>query len=176
MNRNYYLFIMLLIASIVTSCKKSDIAYENGFDKSYKAWLAFKASSNNSYRYKVYTSSWTGFSSETTITVKDGKVVERVYIAKTVERPSNQIVVHEEWTEDVNSLNTHPNGYSTFTLDEIYNKAKTEWLLKRKDADVSLETKNNGMISSCGYVPKNCVDDCFFGISITSIMPLIAYD
>jgi hypothetical protein len=169
MNRNSYLLIMLLIASMVTSCKKSDIEYENDFDKSYKTWLAFKASSNNSYRYKVNFGSWTGYSHETTVTVKDGKVVERAFIAKSIERPSNQVVVREEWTEDVNSLNTHQNGDATLTLDDIYHKAKTVWLLKKKNADVSLETKNNGMISSCGFVPHNCADDCFNGISITLI-------
>ncbi|SMD09488.1 hypothetical protein [Pedobacter nyackensis] len=169
MNRNHYLLIILLIASMLTSCKKSDIEYENDFDKSFKTWQAFKTSSNNSYRYKVYFASWVGYSHETTITVKDGKVVERAFIAKSIERPSNQIVVREEWVEDAKTLNTHQNGDATLTLDDLYHKAKTEWLLKRKDADVSLETKNNGMISSCGFVPHNCADDCFSGISITLI-------
>ncbi len=169
MNRNNYLFIMLLIISMLISCKKGDIEHESNFDKSYKTWLAFKASSNNSYRYKVYFVSWTGSSEESIITVKDGKVVGRSYIAKMVERPSNQAVVHEEWIEDVNSLNTHTTGYTAFTLEEIYQKAKTVWLLKRKDAEVSLETKNNGMISSCGFVPHNCADDCFTGININLI-------
>jgi len=172
MNRNNYLLIMLLIASVFSSCKKSDIEYENDFDKSFKAWQTFKASSSNSYRYKVYFASWVGYSHETTITVKDGKVVERAFIAKSIERPSNQTIVREEWTEDVNSLNTHPNGDATLTLDDIYHKAKNVWLLKRKDAEVSLETKNNGMISSCGFVPHNCADDCFNGISITLIEAL----
>lgn len=155
---------------MLTSCKKSDIAYENNFDKSYKTWLNFKASSNDSYRYKVSFTSWVGYSTETVITVKDGKVISRAFIAKSIERPSNEIIVHEEWIEDANSLNTHPSGDSTLTLDEIYHRAKTIWLLKRKDAKVSLETKNNGMISSCGFVPDNCADDCFTGISITSIV------
>lgn len=169
MNRNNYLFILLLIVSTLLSCKKSDIEYDNNFDKSYKTWLAFKASSNNSYRYKVNFTSWTGYSEETVITVKDGKAIGRSYLAKTVEQPSNQTVVREEWVEDLNSLNTHTKGYTAFTLDEIYYKAKTVWLLKRKDAEVSLETKNSGMISSCGFVPHNCADDCFSGISISSI-------
>lgn len=169
MKRNHYLFILLLITGMFSSCKKSDIEHENNFEKSFKTWEAFKVSSNNSYRYTVYSSSWTGFSSESTITVKDGKVVSRSYIAKGIRHPSNEVTTFEEWTEDASTLNTHTNGYLTLTLDEIYQKARTEWLIKRKDADVSLETKNNGMISAAGYVPKNCADDCFFGINIRSI-------
>jgi len=40
---------------------------------------------------------------------------------------------------------------------------------KRKDASVYFEAKNNGMISSCGYVQDGCMDDCFNGINIASI-------
>lgn len=169
MKRNHYLMILLLLTCAFTSCKKSDIEYENDYDKSYKAWLDFKKSSNNTYRYTVHSGSWTGQSSETTITVKDGKVIGRDYIAKSIKGHPHEVVIREEWTEDIKDLNSHPNGYNTITLDDIYHKAKTEWLIKRKDADVSLETKNNGMISSCGFVPKNCMDDCFSGINIKLI-------
>lgn len=169
MNRNYYLFIMLLIASILTSCKKSDIEHESDFDKSYKKWQAFKTSSSNSYRYKTSFYSWVGNSSETTITVKNGKVVGRSYIAKSIKHPSNEVVVDQEWTEDETALKSHDQGGNVWTLDEIYEKAKTVWLVKRKDAKISLETKNNGMISSCGFIPDNCADDCFTGVSIILI-------
>lgn len=172
MKRNYYLFILLLVIGAISSCKKSDIEHTNDYDKSYKAWQAFKTSSNNSYRYRIYSGSWTGQSSETTITVKEGKVIGRSYVAKSIEGPPHQVVVREEWVEDADDLNSHPNGYNTITLDDIYHKAKTEWLIKRKDAEVYFETKNNGMISSCGFVPNGCADDCFRGISINLIEAL----
>ena len=66
-------------------------------------------------------------------------------------------------------MNTHVNGGTSLTLDEIYEKARTEWLLKRKDATSYFEAKNDGMISSCGYVNNNCADDCFVGITINLI-------
>lgn len=172
MNRNYYLLIMLLIASMLTSCKKSEIEHENDFDKSYKAWQSFKTSSNNSYRYKASFRSWTGYSGETTITVNNGKVVRRSYIGKSIKQPSNEVIIHEEWTEEENALNTHQNGDATFTLDQIYEKAKTVWLVKNKNSKIYLETNNDGMISSCGFVRDNCADDCFTGIKITSITAL----
>lgn len=172
MKKNYRLLLFLLLGTLFIACKKDGLTYENEYDKSFKAWKNFKASTNNSYQYQVTSGSWTGYSSETTITVKDGKVIKRSYLAKTIERPSNQVVVHEEWTENEATINSHNNGASAITLDAIYQKAKTDWLLKRKDASTYFEVKNDGMISSCGYVEKNCMDDCFNGVHIAFIKKL----
>lgn len=170
MKRNPYFFILLLIAGLFASCKKSDVAFESDLARSYKIYTNFKTSTNNSYRYQVNTVSWTGYSTETIITVKNGKVIKRAYVAKNVIGGATpQITILEQWIEEESSLNTHTNGAATLTLDQIYEKARTVWLLKRKDAKTSLETKNSGMISSCGYVENNCADDCFNGISIAFI-------
>lgn len=173
MKRNLYFFVLLLIAGLSPSCKKSDIAFESDLERSYKIYTAFKASTNNSYRYQVNTVSWTGYSTETMISVKNGKVIRRAYVAKNViGGPTPQITIIEQWVEEEGSLNTHTTGAATLTLDQVYEKARTEWLLKRKGAKTSLQTKNNGMISSCGFVEDNCADDCFNGISIASIEKL----
>ncbi len=173
MKRNHYFFVLLLVTGLFASCKKSDIAFEGDLERSYKTYTAFKTSTNNSYRYQVSTASWTGYSTETVISVKNGKVVKRAYVAKNVVGgPTPQITILAQWIEEEGSLNTHSNGAATLTLDQIYEKARTEWLLKRKGAKTSLETKNNGMISSCGYVEDNCADDCFNGISIAFIEKL----
>lgn len=58
------------------------------------------------------------------------------------------------------------------TLDQIYEIARTEWLIKRKDAQVYFEAKNSGMISGAGFVPDGCQDDCFNGINISEIKRL----
>jgi hypothetical protein len=161
---------LLLMIILFISCKKSDIEYENEFDKSYKTWVNFKTSSGNSYRYTVATGSWVGTASETIITVKNGIVVQRSYVYKAPKaQNSSETIIIEQWEEDLNSLNTHANGALSLTLDEIYQMAKTKWLLKRDNAKTSLETRNSGMISAAGYVEDNCADDCFIGISIVSI-------
>lgn len=143
--------------------------YGNKFDKSFKAWQNFKRSSGNSYRYSVHTSSWTGASSQTILTVKAGKVVQRSYIAKMIDPETNKAIVVKEWNEGEEEINTYNQGASSITLDEVYHKAKTDWLKKRDHADTYFEANNNGMISSCGYVEKGCQDDCFIGISIDFI-------
>lgn len=79
------------------------------------------------------------------------------------------------WTEENESeIGSHKasNAANPATLDEIYALAKEVWLVKRPDASISFEAENNGLISSAGYVPQGCVDDCFFGITITAIEPL----
>jgi hypothetical protein len=172
MKKSCYLFIFLLTGVLFTACDKDDRVYVGELQKSYQAWINFKASSGNSYRYTVISGSWTGSTSETIITVESGKLKRRSYVLKTPQPNSNTLAVRESWDEDESTLRTHEHGAAALTLDEIYEKAKTEWLLKREDATAYFETKNAGMISSCGYVPDNCADDCFRGIYISSIEKL----
>lgn len=171
MKAKIYLFSLLLIGSLFASCKK-DMEYDSDFKKSNKAWVNFKVSSGNSYRYTITFGSWAGFSTETMITVRNGKVVGRSYILKENLPQGPGFVVKEEWVEDESTLNSHTNAAESMTLDVVYQKAKTDWLLKRKDATTYFESKNNGMISSAGYVPNGCMDDCFRGIHIGLIEKL----
>jgi len=162
--------LLLILMAFITSCTK--IEYKSDFDKSYDAWISFKSSSGNSYQYMVSSSSWTGIRTETIITVDQGKVVQRDF--KLLQNPQDgtpNYKVLEQWTEDKGSLNTHSQSAAAevITLDEIYQKAKTEWLLKRANSTVYLETNNDGMISTCGYVEDGCQDDCFRGIKIDFI-------
>ncbi|TKC12769.1 hypothetical protein FA048_03885 [Pedobacter polaris] len=168
MKRNAYLLLLLVVATF-TGCKKEKIEYSNEFEKSAKVWTAFKNASNNSYSYTTNTGSWTGYSSETTLTIVNGKIIGRTFISKGFKDNSNTVVVLEQWQEDESSLNTHQSGASLLTLDQVYELAKNELLLKRDNAKVSFEAKNNGLISSAGYIENGCQDDCFMGINIKSI-------
>lgn len=173
-----YPFFLILAGLLFVSCKKSkddDIAYYKEFTNSYRAFDDFKASSGNSYSFTVITASWAWGRSgtETTIKVKDGKAIERSYVSKrVVNYTTNEEVILEQWTEDEASLRSHQSGFTLFTLDEVYQKAKTDWLLKRNDTDTYFEAGNNGMLSNCGYVPRGCTDDCFTGITISAIVKL----
>ncbi|RZK53000.1 MAG: hypothetical protein EOO87_13985 [Pedobacter sp.] len=170
MKRNLYLLLVLTV-SLFGACKKDDIVNKSAFDKSYKSWLAFKQESNNNYNYTVTFGSWTGYSTKTIISVKNGKVVERSFIAQSITyKPTGmEIVERERWTENATNLNTHENGAETLTLDEVYAKAKSNWLIKRESAKTTFEANNNGLISSAGYIQDGCQDDCFNGITISAI-------
>lgn len=166
---------LLLMSTLLISCHKSNINYEGDFAKSYKEWLSFEKGSGNSYRYMVVGGSWIGLSWETIITVTDGKITQRYYkLTPPSGNPTNIPAGQLEWTENGNEINTHPQpgAAAAITLDQVYEKARTEWLIKRRNARTYFEAKNNGMLSSCGYVNDGCADDCFIGINIAYIQPL----
>lgn len=76
-----------------------------------------------------------------------------------------------QWTEEEIDLGLHERSPASpvQTLDEIYETARTVWLKKRPDTTTYFDVKNQGMISSAGFVPHGCMDDCFRGIHIRSI-------
>lgn len=164
---------LTILSVFLFSCSK-DIAYENTLEKSQQAFEKFKQQNDNSYIFVLTTHSWTNYRTETTLYVKNGKVVGRDFIAKKGEWINNQweFTIMHEFSETQQNLNTHEGVYEAITLDEVYNKAKNE-LLKVDDKTniISFETENNGMISNVGYTPKNCADDCFNGYTISSIEP-----
>lgn len=153
------------------SCSSDDdLNYQSDFENSQNAWLNFKESSNNSYKYVVSGGSvFTSYGWETTITVSNGKVIQRHFAF--TGNPENIPEDHLEWTENENELNSHESSSAadTLILDEIYSRAENDWLIKRKNTTTYFESKNNGLISTCGYVEKECMDDCFIGITIKSI-------
>ena len=162
---------VLFISSLISSCESDDFDHQNDFENSHNAWLNFKESSNNSYKYLVLGGSvFTTYGWETTITVSNGIITQRdfKYTSEVENIPQDQL----EWTENENEINTHNHTSAMYalTLDEIYDKAKKEWLIKRKNAEIHLETENNGLISTCGYVENGCMDDCFNGVHIKSII------
>lgn len=79
-----------------------------------------------------------------------------------------------QWTETGAAVGTHKDtpANNLLTLDHVYDKAKNEWLKRQGGVSTYFESKNNGMISSCGFAPEGCQDDCFHGISIKLIESL----
>lgn len=170
----FFLFASLLCVLSALSCKKSEEAlYKSELDKSYQVWLKFKSESKNNYEYTQSYDSWTGTNTNIKITVRNGGVVERSYEIFVREIGNSEPVLKESWAEDAASLNSHIIGLPIYTLDQVYEQAKQVWLnVSPKENDIYFEAKNNGMISSAGFVPKGCQDDCFRGIRITSIKTL----
>lgn len=167
------LFILLFIGFVFTSCNKDDFEYEDKFKDSQKALNRFKEQTGNTYEYTTTGGTWVGYSWQTTITVYDGKVNRRSF--KYTDYPKAiGTDIELEWTESVLELGSHKDtpALDVLTLDEIYQKAKEDWLKKRKGTETYFETKNDGMISLCGYSEENCQDDCFRGISIATIRGL----
>ena len=169
MRKTHYLIFTLFMV-IAASCNKDTVAYGDQYDRSYRAWQHFKDSSGNSYRYIITTSSWSGYGTETSITVKKGKIAQRSFVAKGyANNGTGAFTILEQWDEDETQLSTHQDGAAPHTLDDLYKEAKQNWLVKRDKSTTYFEAANNGMISAAGYVPTGCQDDCFMGIHISLI-------
>lgn len=171
MKNAFYFLTLMLLGHLISSCVSDDLEHQNEFEASQTTWMDFKESSNNSYTYTVVFGSWVGFSWETTLTVIDGVISKRHFKYTTLPEDLSEAIPDEEleWTENENELGSHQNGADLMTLDELYTKARQEWLVKRENAVTYFERENNGMISTCGYVENNCADDCFNGIEIDRI-------
>lgn len=160
--------IILVVALGLSACKKDEVF--TGYDESYSAWQSFKKSSSNSYSYVTYNGSWTGLYAESKITVQNGKVIARDFLQGHYLQNTATLIVDTTWAENAATLNTHEYGFEALTLDQVYTKAKTEWLnVSKEDNYISFEAANNGIVSSAGFVPKGCQDDCFNGINIKDI-------
>ena len=81
----------------------------------------------------------------------------------------NEIIDKLQWVENKEDLGNNGNAEQLMTLEQIYDKAKNDWITKRPNSQIYFEAKNNGLISTAGYVPDGCMDDCFVGIKIISI-------
>lgn len=187
---------LLFFMTFLSSCSGEQFEHKSEFEKSTQKWNAFKQESKNSYKYTVVGGSWTGVSWSTNVVVKDGQVIERSfrYLSfRDYKRPdegwteeivqsmldkhqgnqnAKEFLATLEWTErDIElGINNNSPAAAVYTIDQIYDKAKSEWLAKQEEgATYYFETKNNGIISLCGFVPNNCMDDCFIGINISSV-------
>ena len=164
----------MLLSLFISACKKSDITNKNAYEQSLQTWLKFKENSNDTYKYTVSQYLWPNQRSITIITVANGKITQRYYKNISTKGLENIPKKALGWVENESNLNTHINNPAAqaITFDQVYEIAKTTWLLKEKDSTSIFEAKNNCMISICGFNREGCVDDCFVGINITSIEKL----
>lgn len=77
------------------------------------------------------------------------------------------------WTQNIDGLigETENMAWPIQTLDDVYESAKS-WLSSKENVSFVFETDHDGIISTCGFYPDGCMDDCFTGIRILSIKAL----
>lgn len=176
-SKRVLLFVAILVATTgVFSCKKDSAS--SVFDKSYKAWLSYKSTTNNTYTYIVIHDDTIGTYWETKITVKQGNITARDFeeydnVYKPETNTRSRVLINE-WHESTasSSLGTHgADGWGLFTIDDIYYKAQNIWLKANANSNViTFTTDNRGLISAAGYTPKSCQTGyCFIGVKIKSV-------
>lgn len=174
MSKNLWLVIIFLI---IQSCSDDDqpfdqIITKNGVDyfQSYENWLQFKEERGNSYYYHITFQSWTGNGNITEVRVKDDQVISRWYREVFVHASTGDRDTTDIYFEDSSRLNSNPEGAPPLTIDELYTECVEQYLeVDPKHNEIYFDTNQQGLMASCGFVPKACVDDCFQGIRLTAI-------
>ncbi len=170
-------FIIIIAAILLgfSSCKDTDLMSKSPFYDSYDAWVFFKKGCGNSYFY-VAAMPLEGeeIFEKTLIVVDKGRVIERAFYRRgkdSIDAEGKRYpTFEEEWREDASNLGKYLNeGAEVRTLDEIYEIAEKEWLPQRIKTEFFFVAGNQGMISLCGYVERNCTQNCHRGVRIEQI-------
>ncbi len=115
-----------------------------------------------------------GFGTKTTLTVQGKKVIARAYEAYTQDGNTGETTVTESWLEEGSAIGSHDVGADPVTIDTLYATCRSDVLSQSPLANtIYLEFRDDGVLRSCEYVPKDCLDDCSSGVNI-SILEFLA--
>ena len=136
----------------------------NTLHQSKKTWKALKKANNGEYTYSRSFQSWTGFKYITRFTVKNDIVNKREYDF------SSDPSTGSTWVEEGADVGTHQEGHDVLLIEQLYEHCAKEVLTKdRASHSIFFELDSNGLLKRCIDVPKNCADDCSFGVEIENI-------
>ena len=138
------------------------------YQQSRSAWLDLKELNGDSYKYTATETSWTGAGSHTTIEVRKGEVTGRSYEGFEISDETGEISVIESFGETGTDIGKDQRGFRPLTIDELYELCLSQYLVVDPEENrIFFETFENGIVSLCGYVPKNCADDCYQGFTLS---------
>lgn len=172
---------ILLLAVILISCTQSDD--ETGpsisllsnlkskrsipFNESLNHWNELKKTNGDSYIYETTFVSWTGYGETTELTIENDIVVSRKYEGFVIDGASGQKEITDSYIELSSDLGSNNYGAEPRTIDELYQTCLKDILVAdERNNTIYFETAANGLMTLCGYRPKNCADDCLFRVSI----------
>jgi hypothetical protein len=165
----------LIFMCILSFSTYAYIVSSGEYESSLKLWKSLKL---KNYNYTTYTpSGQLPITTSTTITVKNGIVVKRLFAYN----DQSELELNAEtgevgwtqysWVEDTpGELGTHNEGFIPITLDTLYSQCSQDILVQDPVRYyVDFETDNNGLVSRCTYYPQNEVDGEDRGVFISSI-------
>lgn len=131
--------------------------------ESRQKWTDFVEKSGGTYAYEVSNSSFTGARWTTTITVRDGKVVERSYAVYGPPQPMVGFPAPKpmrSWTEVGEKIGSHAEGAPPRTVEAMYDAAKALLAEDLEDSErLYLRFNDQGILSSCFVVDTRIADD-----------------
>ncbi len=136
----------------------------NDLDKvleSQQTWQKTRQECQGNYSYNVKWSSFAGFGAETTILVKDNRVVGREFkTIRLTDSPISPNQKQETWSETVEDLGSHKRGAPPKTLDELYKEAVRTAGQKLSENDHRyLKFDKQGLLLHCFIIDKRIADD-----------------
>ena len=177
------LVLLILLFACVSSCEEEGVvkhppplmvlgplhgASQLTFPESLAEWTKLRSLHGNSYAYHAEYTSFTGQHSITELLVENGIIISRVYQEFQIAEDGTREIVGA-YREDADRLGSHNKGALLLTVDELYERCIGDYLSVDSESNViHFETAETGLIKVCGFVPKDCQDDCFTGVSITA--------
>eukprot|EP01084_Bolivina_argentea_P115667 205654_1 len=167
MNQFWCLFALLTISFAQPTSNGKMVQY----DQSLIQWEEMKGKNDNCYTYDVQTCSAFGFCSLTTLKVEktEGKwlVNQRSYEEYNTQNGNKLITA--TYNELDQEIGKDQRGASPETIDELYVQCPAYLNKNEQNNYIYFTTNDDGIMSLCGYVSKDCADDCYEGIKVHSI-------
>lgn len=166
----------LILVLSVSSCGRETIPIQEDpaedettiYEHSWKAWLDLKEENGDAYTYTATETSWTGAGSRTTIEVRNGELISKKYEAYVISDETGEKTITETFEETGSAVGKDERGARPLTVDQLYELCLSQYIaVDEEENTIYFETFDNGIVSVCGYVPKDCVDDCFQGFTLS---------
>lgn len=159
----------VLLCALLFSCRKDEITpeYIEARD-AWGEWKEAKAQNGNSYAFKAVTTSFANTGTSTEIRVENGVVTSRKFKAYTLNR-FEEDEVFDSYEETGADVGLNQKGLEPMTIDELYRTCLNDYLQVDPERNtLYFTTIISGAPGMCGYVPANCMDDCYTGFRIQS--------
>ncbi len=102
--------------------------------------------------------------------IENSVITERNYVKYKDYWDISQREIIDSYSETGANLGSHEKGADLLTIDDLYNSCPEYLNVDPTTNTIYFRTKKNGLMTSCGYRPKNCMDDCNRGVSIMSFI------
>jgi hypothetical protein len=175
MSLRNFIFTVCALAFFIFSCDPEaltpalNVQGDSGYtySESRSQWLQMKEENGNSYEYTIGVISWTGDGNNTVLTIEEGKVVARKYEEFFMDPDTGVKTYGFRYSETGAEIGAHEKGAKPMTMDALYGICLAEYLVADPDNNtVYFNTDGQGIMTTCGFVPDGCADDCFVGINL----------
>ncbi len=137
------------------STPREETPQQKQLAESLETWNALKTKNGDYYRYEVSAGSVFGPSYDTTLTVQEGKVVQRDLAITEIDNEGN-ITTTKSWSETGAALGSHDEGAELIPIDTYYSRCRNDVLSQSPETnDIYLALQDNGVVASCYAIPKN---------------------